>query len=265
MFVVRWYFLVAVAACSAPPKPAPAPSAAPSQADHLAARLPPPKTGRELIDRVVETYAAITSYQDTGDVISNWVNKPRPDELHFKLFFREPDRVLLEWMDHHPYSPSTLERDWRRNAVWSTGDGAHVNLMGLIEHSEPDAATALLGAAGVSQGVSIVVPGLLVDGMRTPPPTPLDGLVLLPPGIFEDVPCYRVKGHRDEDTFEIWVGQSDFLIRKFVMTPPPGFLDDKLLWTEETHRSIQVDQPIADAVFDDYVPPPNCTGDPFCP
>jgi hypothetical protein len=225
--------------------------------------LPPPKTAEELRERTRAAYAAITTYQDTGVVRSNWVNKPSPDELHFKMFYREPDRILLEWIRHHPYPP--LRHIKSRNAVWSTGTGAHLYMEDITNDSMADIPTALRAAAGISERVSMNVPALLVDGMRPAPPTPVEGLLLLPPGTFEGVPCYRIRGQRGGDTFEIWVGQTDYLIRKIIETPPPGFLDDKLLWIEEVHRDIEVDRAIADAVFD-YQAAPICTADPWdCP
>jgi hypothetical protein len=266
MFVVRsWFWWVAVAACSAPPAP-PAPRTAALPANPSATPTPPPPaSGDELRAHVRAAYDALSSYQDTGDVYTNWADKPLPDELHFKLFYREPDRILLEWMDHHPYTPPGQPRAWRRNAVWSTGSGVRVVLQDAVDDSVADIATALWEAAGVSQRVSTNVPAQLVDGMRKPPARSLDGLLLLPPAVFEGVPCYRMKGHLDDTTFEIWVGQRDFLIRKIVETPPPGFLDDKLLWIEETHRDIRVNDVIADDIFEHFEAPRNCVGDPWCP
>jgi hypothetical protein len=44
----------------------------------------------ELMQQVVETYRGLSSYQDEGVVLSHWVNKPTPDQLHFKTYFRKP-------------------------------------------------------------------------------------------------------------------------------------------------------------------------------
>lgn len=258
---MRSVLLVAIAACSAAPTPA---SAVHEVMPTSTAPQPPPTTGEELIQRVVAAYAAIESYQDAGEVVSNWADKDRPDELRFKLRFREPDRIRFVWLDHHPYTPRGREKSWRRNAVWSTGGRAHVFMEDVSNDSEPDVASALRATMGVSQGVSGNVPGLLVDGMKRDGDRGIAGLLLLPSDVFENVPCFRVKGHRDGDTYELWIGQSDYLIRKIVETPRPGFLDDKLLWTAEIHRDIVVNRVIDDAAFE-YEPPPSCVGDPFCP
>ena len=60
--------------------------------------------------------------------------------------------------------------------------------------------------------------------------------------VFENVPCSRVRGYWEGDTYEVWLGKEDHLVHKIVAI----YSDHEL---EEIHRAIALDQPIPKETF----------------
>ena len=62
--------------------------------------------------------------------------------------------------------------------------------------------------------------------------------VLVEEEAFENVNCYRIQGAgRGERRYELWIGKSDYLVRK-IITTYSNFS------SEEIHRGIEVNQPV---------------------
>src|SRR6185295_17326207 len=85
-------------------------------------------------------------------------------------------------------------------------------------------------------------------------PSTLDALTkvsLLGEEVFEGIRCYRIKATEGDESTELWIGKSDFLLRKLRRERKHG---DELVIKEEMRRNIQVDHPVAENVFN-YKPP----------
>jgi hypothetical protein len=220
---------------------------------------PPAKTSSdpaaELMQRVVRTYAALTSYQDEGVVLSYWVDKPGPDELHFNTYFRKPADFRFEWVSHHPYPP--LRHVTHKTVVWSNGQGtfSYWDAQPGIE-THHDLGEGIAAATGVSGGAITSIPGLIfgedtvlwsLESLRD--------LSLLEEEEFEGTLCLRLRGtHRGHAT-DLWIGKDDLLIRRTVNTHPPDYIDGKLPKSEEIRRNVQFDQRLGDETFE-FTPPP---------
>ncbi len=144
-----------------------------------------------------------------------------------------------------------------RRVVWSNGRRS----FSYREHSrrvekERNLLYAVARATGVSHGAVVRISGLiLADAISVRSVADIDAESLLEPGTFEGTPCVRIQGRDGDETVELWIGRDDFLMRRLIRTPPPGYLEGQLQYTEEIRRNIRVNEPIDDAVFD-FAPPP---------
>jgi hypothetical protein len=65
--------------------------------------------------------------------------------------------------------------------------------------------------------------------------------------VFEKTDCYRIQGAgRGKREYEIWIGKSDYLLRKIKTTYPGS-------WDEEVHQDIRLDQQVS---ADNLILPP---------
>jgi hypothetical protein len=203
----------------------------------------------ELVQRVVETYRRLGSYQDEGVVLSYWVNKPGPDELHFKTYFRKPGDFRFEWVRHHP-SPK-LRHIKSLSVVWSNSQGtfSYWDSHPAIE-TAASLGSAIAAHTGVSQGAITTIPGLIVGrDMVIWSVEDVHDLSLLEPADFEGTPCVRVRGTLRRASVDLWIGRDDLLIRRIVTTYPPDFIGGELPKSEEIRRNVKFDESIPDGTF----------------
>src|ERR1044072_4646118 len=74
-------------------------------------------TAQEIVKKMAERYATLSSYQDSG-VVETTTEGPlarRGTDIAFKTHFTRPNKLRFEWLDYS--SVSSVEK----NAVWSDG------------------------------------------------------------------------------------------------------------------------------------------------
>jgi outer membrane lipoprotein-sorting protein len=218
----------------------------------------PREAAREVMQRMVDAYASLTSYQDEGVVLSHWVGDPGPNQMDFKMYARKPGHFRFEFVLRHPYPP--LRHIKSHRVVWSNGHSSFTywdkSLKSPKFEKEQNLLYAVAGATGVSHNAVVTITALLLgDAVPVRSVANIDATSLLEPANFEGTPCIRIQGRDGDETVEIWIGQDDFLMRRLLRIPPPGYLDGRLKYEEEIRRSIKVNEPIDESVFD-FVPPP---------
>jgi hypothetical protein len=162
----------------------------------------------EVLERLSTTYAALRSYSDRGVVLRFHRKNELPDEAQFRTWFIRPDRIRVDWRNHHPYPP--LRHLITNHAVCA--DGSRIwrwqDDPPRMEQ-ESDIGLAFAGAE------TIAVPNLLLPGqIGAFPFDALNDVHVEEPAVGE-TPSFCVVGeHPVGGEYRVWVGRSDFLIRK---------------------------------------------------
>jgi outer membrane lipoprotein-sorting protein len=201
-----------------------------------------------VLNKMFSVYSRFKSYQDEGLLITTF-DEPTGGTIHkmpFKTFYKTPNLFRFEWTD---YGISKLAKT---KIIWSNGKDAFTYLEPDRYEKEEALSLAVAGATGISSGtVNTVLEMLRPNEFGWWNPKTWKDLSLSGEELFEGVSCYRLKAKDGDDLVELWVGKSDFLLRKLREESEFG---DGLRIKEEIRRKIQVDHSIAEVVFN-YKPP----------
>jgi outer membrane lipoprotein-sorting protein len=196
----------------------------------------------EIIKLMVEQYAAVTSYRDSGvvETATGGSLPTRSTDVAFKIYFTRPRKLHFEWVELSSFSSA------ERNVVWSDGEktfGYYSFEPGKVKPEE-DLGMGLAGATGVSLGSAITVPNLLLKDVGGFSLVDLKRISLKGEEQFEGEACYVLEGfHPNSEPWQFWVGKKDFLLRKLTTRRENGELE------EEIHRDIRVNEPIPDEKY----------------
>jgi hypothetical protein len=196
-----------------------------------------------ILDQMHANYAQMTSYQDSGVVITTWTAEPPSEKIFFTTAFRRPDRFMFEWMSD---DSQDQRRILSRSALWSGRLGTFTH---FISREPPERANslclAIAGATGISGGAAHTIPAMLMPEVTGFMLSELEDLSLTQE-VFESTACYRILGHHPYDggLCETLVGIDDCLLRQFIETDSEG---DP---TFEIHRDIRVNEPIDEQIFE---------------
>jgi outer membrane lipoprotein-sorting protein len=197
---------------------------------------------QEIIKKMAERYAALSSYQDSG-VVQTVTEGPlarRGTDIGFKTHFTRPNKLRFEWLDYS--SVSTAEK----NAVWSDGTKSfsYYSWTPDVVEMKENLSLALAGATGISRGSAHTVPQLLMEEIGGFSLTELTTLTLKKREVFEGEDCYVIEGfHPNGKAWQLWISTRDLLLRKF---RSPSLEDE---FTEEIHREIKVGDKIAEETY----------------
>ncbi len=172
-------------------------------------------------------YAAMSSYQDRGVVLTKFPSKPVANETTFATFFQRPDRFFFEWTTHHPYSG--FRHLLTRRVIWSDGAGAFLfsDEDGSVAIKE-NLVMAIAGATGVSSGAAHTVSALLMTDVGGFTLTQLQRLTLAEDE-YDGTQCYRIGGyHPYGDFYEVFVSVHDLLLRRVSHPDRDGVSSDEL-------------------------------------
>ncbi|HSL55603.1 MAG TPA: DUF2092 domain-containing protein [Pyrinomonadaceae bacterium] len=201
-----------------------------------------------ILNNMFSVYARAASYQDEGILVTT-TDTPTGgliEKMPFKTFFKRPGLFRFEWTD---FTITKLGRTYR---IWSNGTDAFTYWEPDRYEKEESLGLAVAGATGVSSTtVNTVSDLLLPDELGPSALKRLTRVSLLGEDVFEGVHCYRIKATEDGESIELWIGKNDLLLRKLRRERKQG---DELRIREEIRKKIQVDQAIAENVFN-YKPP----------
>lgn len=219
----------------------------------------PPKTGLEVIERVVEAYHKADRYQDHGHLLVHYVcNGEVIDEKHdFSLAMSGPNRLRMRAYDALVVCDG---RDFYATLDEAPGEVLDVTapeeLSPLIVYRDP-----VLGKA-LNKIVGSIPLALFLD------PKPQPSLVfnaqapdLDSPEKIDGRPCYRVRIDRREGTMVLWVDQQTFVVRRVehpaggylrFLEPFKGVITNMTITAELTNA--ELDPPLDDSLFHFTVP-----------
>ena len=188
-----------------------------------------------LLREMEQTYAAAKSYADTST--ATYRNRDGTEHLAvtFRIWFARPTDFRV---DAESKRPGTKEP--RREVLWSTGAITRTWATDKAVASLPKVKIAKTGMFGTyAYHVPTLLEASFGSGRRL---HDLSEPQIVGEDVFENVPCHRVRGQWEGDTYEVWLGKDDLLVHKIVAT----YTDHEL---EETHRKIALDQPIPKETF----------------
>jgi len=187
--------------------------------------VPGDATAREILQKSQTAYAALTSYRDRGQVVSQIAGQTISNTFNIRL--QRPNLYRVEWQQTTAFFSSG-------GVVWSAGNGDYL----VLEHGQnnvqperqPDMPTALGAATGVSGQASATIPGTFFQQnwgdalkFRAAGNTPL---TQLPDDTVAGVDCYVVSsasssislpnngGQTGKTTTTLWIGKQDYLIHQ---------------------------------------------------
>jgi hypothetical protein len=198
---------------------------------------------REILISLGAAYRAMSSYSDSGVVLTYLSADEPPNETLFRTWFSRPDSFRFDWRSHHPYLP--LRHLVTNRSIRSVG-GSTIRWQDDPEREDADSLDfAIARATGVSQGAALHVPQLLMPGVIEAfqfgemERQTYEGVEL-----FENAPCHVVAGYHPNGTpHRLWIDESRALLRKIRTEWSQGSA------SEEIHRDTVVDGGIPANVF----------------
>jgi hypothetical protein len=213
-------------------EPPPCDNTAPEQVDDHAAR--------EVLDKMIQAYAVMRSYSDSGVVIMHINDKV--NDVSFETLFARPSFFRFAWSSRFQLSPrpNLITTD----VIWSDGTDVFKRYdLGDKRPAKTEKAESLsmavAEATGVSLGSAQTVAALLLPDMgfslgdlRSPRLLGIEDV--------EGTDAHHIIGATCTGEIEVWIGRDDHLIRKTRMPD---------LDSEEIRRDIRINAEIPLAEF----------------
>jgi hypothetical protein len=178
---------------------------------------------QEIMQSMNRAYAGAMTYRDDGVVL-----RREGSPIEFSYQFVRPNFLRFSWRDKSFFGLidglSVVRSDGQESSTCRTPP------LWLTDcRKEEGLVMAMAGAAGVSHATTLF--RLLTRESSGFPINQLEGMVLVGKDLVEGTDCYRVTGNhpRGFGKYEVWIGTSDFLIRKI-----------KTDRDEEIHRNIVI-------------------------
>jgi RNA polymerase sigma factor (sigma-70 family) len=179
-------------------------------------------TPQEIINKAQETYAALSSYSDTGKFVEE--RGKQIETITFTIQLQRPGFYRIEWSQSKitgfVSKNTTMTHNSSKGVVWSAGNGNFFAFDPLGQkNSFTNLQMALNYTRGVSGEASSTIPGVFFNLNW---PRGYEGNVLNQTNVtpqrqndekINGVDCYVVtSGHAGTKT--LWIGKRDFLIRQ---------------------------------------------------
>ena len=209
-------------------------------------------TAQDIVAKSRGAYAALSSYSDSGTVVSEMAGQH--NTLTFKTRLQRPRLYRIEW----------TQGTASKGVVWSDGSGDHLVATGpgqekAVKTQEmPDMKKALTQAAGLSWSAASTIPGTFFnqdfgDAFAVPVASGRYPLQKEQDAKVGEVVCYVLtsvvdmskqpaQGKSGLATTTLWIGKADFLIHqcrtKLVEKLPPSAPPDDLEIDEAIKKSL---------------------------
>jgi hypothetical protein len=210
------------------------------------------RLAKSILKRMAQTYTSAKSYADSGVVYTYHKGVRAPASLSFRIHYLRLDHLKFE-MTQNIGSPHFPER---YTVMWYDG-----NATSYWEREYPRIVTShnvtstIAQFTGTSSRSIHNVPSLLQKNFGWQEYLyELTSPSVLGEEVFAHADCYRVQGMgQGERRFELWIGKSDYLIRKIKTT----YSD---FYNEELHQGIEINRPIPAEMVTFSPPPPSSYG-----
>jgi hypothetical protein len=189
-------------------------------------------TAQEIAEKSRDAYAALSSYSDSGTVVSEMAGQN--NTLRFNIRLQRPNLYRVDWAQGTtPNLPASLGQS---GAVWSDGSGDYLLTTTAGQEKDakpqtmPDMKKTFALATGPSWSAASTIPGVffnqdLGDLFGAPAASGRYPLQKEKDGKVGDVDCYVVSGVIDLSkepengkpgtaTTTLWIGKRDFLIHQ---------------------------------------------------
>lgn len=240
------------------------------------AAAPDPKA---ILKQMVERYARLTSYQDSGAVqtldAGSWlaagpaaprlarVSSGGDTLVSFKTFYARPRMFRFEWRNH-------LKPTSREAVVWSDGRKSYGWMPNVARGDGDDGSFVLQGgeklrsyveeAQRSSSGAAFFVPSLLMKDLDYiafgEMLGSMSGLKLIREERFDGEVCHVIGGDIFGGPWLLWVGKESRLLRKTRTLYTSGSFHETLrtgrartMVAEEVHRDIRVNEKLPAGTF----------------
>jgi outer membrane lipoprotein-sorting protein len=188
-----------------------------------------------VLRKMAAKYAALNSYSDTTSVKYRNPDGADGASADCKIAFQRPSFLLIDGQSRRaPDAPT------KREVIWSDGKSAR-------SWSTSSAVTILnkiqLAGSKMFGTYAYHIPSLLqADWGGARRLSDLEAPSLATNETIDGVECLHVRGNWMGDSYEVWLGKNDYLVRKIVAIYS-GY------GMEELHHDITVDQPIPGKTF----------------
>ena len=201
-------------------------------------------TADEIIQKMFEKYAACKSYQDTGQVTTEFFteNGNYTQAKPFKTWFARPDLFRFEWKARH-----SERSPYKTYMIWHDGERAY-------SYWEPDRyqpcdslANAVAGATGVSSVSAFTIVNMLIDDVKGHRIGEHESLSVVGDEIIEGTMCWILGGKSTRGNLvKYWIEKEDHLLRK---TGDKTQLKDFYTESETIRHDIVIDEKIEKEQF----------------
>lgn len=200
---------------------------------------------QEILHKMAERYASVSSYQDTGYIEETHITKSNKwiSKKPFKTYFVRPNLFRFEWKaQYFPGSP------WINCVLWSDGDKTFtywepnkLDIMKSLAHG-------ILANAGISSEGTINVPCMLFNmecGLFKE--KSIENILFPKEEVFNGKKCLHLK-IRDKrgKIYEVWIERDSYLLRR--LKKRSNYADFTVI-TDEIHEDIKINEKIEIKIF----------------
>jgi hypothetical protein len=202
---------------------------------------------RALLESVVQRYASMSSYQDTGTV-TQFDARESPYRIDFVNAYKSPSLFRFAFAAPHPYPP--LHEFVIRYVLGFDGSAAYFRMKPQDEPERLEApgnvGLAIAKGTGISSGAAHTISRLLLPGVGGLSILDLVDAQTTENAMIADVQCLSVTAqHPRGGEWKLWIERDTLLLRKMTVRHNP----DSESFSDEVHENIRVNGPIDDRQF----------------
>jgi outer membrane lipoprotein-sorting protein len=192
-------------------------------------------TPQEIAKQSQDAYAALSSYSDSGIVVSTVGGTTLKHAFSIKL--ARPNLYRIEWEQPTAYFTN-------KGAVWSAGSGDFLDSNGRLNKRQNSADVAISTAAGISGGSSQTVPSAFLRLKNDLLNSFISSkeLKLRNSEKINNVDCHVLTAQNLNNKkgveLTLWIGKADFLIHQRRQVMNPGAVKAMVAETSKSHPEL---------------------------
>jgi hypothetical protein len=207
----------------------------------------PGQNAKAPLESVVQRYASISSYEDTGSV-TRYDGREAPYKIDFTNAYKSPSLFRFAFAAPHPYPP--LHDIVTNYVLGFDGSAAYFRMKPQDQPERLEAARsvnlAIAKGTGISSGAAHTISRLLLPDVTGLSILDLVDLQSTEDATIAGVRCLSVTAqHPRGGEWKLWIEQDRLLIRKMTVRHDPGSES----FSEEVHENIRLNGPIDDRQF----------------